>query len=351
LTLIELVLAAGLLALLLAAVFKLVQQFMGVWDKTELRREQVESATGIAELCAADLDALEPGPRGDFLAEWAFFDHDGDGLAETKWPRVRMVRHASPAELARLQAGELREQRLAGEGLIEVIWTVLPAAPGTRDKDLRPHGRFWRGERIYGPNRGADVSMFDAKFLSQGGAPRPGAAQEVSAGILWVGMRFATQTSILHEGFELGVEADDALASWDAWRRKRPDASRHFWNDESDFLPRVSDAPLLPRRVLLEFEVERESEFKRRTRVRGYFGPQDSSFDVDDDAKLPEPGAHLLLDSEWMLLVSVSGRSASVKRGQRGTQAAPHEAGTLVHFGRATAREVPIATHREDWGL
>ena len=116
LTLVELVLSAGLLAILLAAVFQLVRQFMGVWEKSEVRRMQVEEATGVSELLAADLVALEPGPRGDLLAEWVFFDHDLNGTAETKWPRVRMVRHASPAELARLQAGEQADARLAGEG-------------------------------------------------------------------------------------------------------------------------------------------------------------------------------------------------------------------------------------------
>ncbi|MCC7012538.1 MAG: hypothetical protein IT454_08260 [Planctomycetes bacterium] len=351
LTLVELVLAAGLLALLLAAVFKLIQQFMTVWERSELRRAEVEEASGVAELCALDLDALEPGPRGDMLAEWAMFDHDGDGVAETKWPRVRLVRHASPAELARLQAGEAREERLAGQGLIEVTWAVLPAFPGTKERDLRPLGQLWRGERIAGPARGADVSMFDDKYLGLGGAPRPGSTQEVTSGVLWFGMQFATQTTVLRDGWKLGAAIGDSVANWDAWRRKRPDASRHFWNDESEFLPTVSDAPLLPRRALLEFEIERPSDFKRRTRVRTYFGQQDGTFEVDDGTRLPEVGAFVRIDYEWLKITDKSGRTVSVRRGQRATTPAPHDAGALVHFGRTTTREVPIATHREDWGL
>lgn len=351
LTLVELMISAGLLALLLAAVFKLTQQFMEVWDKSEIRRSQVEEASGLAELCARDLDMLEPGPRGDLLAEWAMFDHDGDGIAETKWPRVRLVRHATPAELARLQAGEARENRLAGEGLIEVTWAILPAHPGTKDKDLRPLGQFWRGERIYGPARGADLSMFDDKYLSSSGAPRPGSTNEVTAGVLWFGMQFATQTTLLHDEWTFGPGIEDGTANWDAWSRKRPDVSRHPWNEASPFLPKVTDAPLLPRRVMLEFEIERPGDFKRRTRVRTYFGQQEGAFEVEDQTKVPEIGSFVRIDHEWMRITDRIGATVSVRRGQRGTVAGPHEAGAMVHYGRLTRRDVPIATHREDWGL
>ena len=351
LTLVELVLSAGLLAILLAAVFQLVRQFMGVWEKSEVRRMQVEEATGVSELLAADLVALEPGPRGDLLAEWVFFDHDLNGTAETKWPRVRMVRHASPAELARLQAGEQADARLAGEGLIEVVWAVLPTQPGTRDEGRRAIGTLWRGERVFGPARGADVPLFSEEYLSRGGVPRPGSTQEVTGGVLWLGMQFATQATILRDGWRVGREAGDAVASWDAWNRKRPVAERHVWNDTSDFLPKVSDAPLLPRRVRLELELEQASDLKRRTRLSAFINQQDGSFEVDDPARLPAVGGHVLIDAEWMLVTSVSGRWVSVKRGARGTAPAAHDNGALVHFGRTMLREVPIATHREDWDL
>lgn len=351
LTLVELLLSAGLLALLVAAVFVLLRQFMTVWDKSEVRRMQVEEASGVAELCAADLAALEPGPRGDFLAEWAFFDHDGDGVAETKWPRVRLVRHASVAELARLQAGENRADRIAGEGLIEVIWAVLPLEPGTRDVSKRALGALWRGERIYGPARGADVSFFDEKYLSAGGVPRPTSAQEVSGGVLWIGMQFATQTSLLREGWKLGRSPADSVACWDAWQRGRANAQRHIWNDPSDFLPKAGDTPLLPRRVRLEFEFEHPADLKRRTRMSMYLAQQDGAFEVDDPAKLPDPGGHVLVDSEWMRVESVMGRWVNVRRGERGTAPTAHENGSVIHYGRTLVRDVPIAVHREDWDL
>ncbi len=349
LTLVELVLAAGLLALLLAAVFKLLDQFMGVWEKAELRRMEVEQCSGVSELLAADLDALEPGPRGDFLAEWIMFDLDGDGVAEAKWPRVRMVRHATDGELARLQAGS--DEKLVGEGLIEVLWAITPSYPGTRDPDQRPYGLLWRGERMVGPARGADVSFFDDKAFSSGGAPRPGSAHAVTSNVLWMGMAFATSLSDLRQGWKLGLALEQCPQSWDAWSRKRPNEDRHPWNEIAAHMPRAGTTPTLPRRVRLEFELESPTDMKRRTRLLRYASPQDTAIEVDDVLKLPEIGAHVLVDAEWMQIVGVAGRTVSVRRAQRGAKAGHHDTGALVHFGRALVREAPIAQHRGEWGL
>lgn len=429
LTLVELVVAAGLLAFLLAAIFKLLDEFMTLWQKSEERRAIAEEASGVSELLAADLDTVEPGPRGDLLAEWVFFDVDGDSIPETKWPRVRLVRHASPGELARLQASEaVREpsaykvrgahapgsasvavfggterfrrgdrvsfgsdarkytvaaetdelaeeilvtpplqaalagnepiehvasgDKLAGEGLIEAIWAVLPTNPGTRDPARRAEGTLWRGERIYGPARGADVSFFDPKYISAGGAPRPGSTSEVSSNVLWLGLAFATQTSRLDGEWKLGRELEDCWPSWDAWQRGRANADRHEWNEPPAGMPAAKDRPLLPRRVRLELELERDTDLKHRTRVARFVAKGDASIEVEDGRKLPRSGgAMLLVDAEWMELTSVAGDTASVRRGRRGTQPAPHEPGALLHWGQTFVREVPIVLHQEDWDL
>jgi len=148
LTLVELVVAAGLLSILLLGLFALLDDFLSMWEQSERRRAQVEESSGILELAALDFAALESGPRGDVVCEWVLWDLDGDGVKDQPWPRVRLVRHASPAELQRLQAGSA-EKRL-GEGLIEVCWTVMPAHLGAQDADLRAEGYLWRGERLFG---------------------------------------------------------------------------------------------------------------------------------------------------------------------------------------------------------
>ena len=59
----------------------------------------------------------------------------------------------------------------------------------------------------------------------------------------------------------------------------------------------------------------------------------------------------MLLDAEWMQVRGIDGRNVSVLRGQRGTKTAMHAQGTMVHHGLRVAREVTIATYREDWNL
>jgi pilin/secretion family protein with methylation motif len=349
LTLVELVVAMGLFALLMIAVFDLLRSFLSLWDKNENRRALVEESSGVTELLASDLCALEPGPRGDLLAEWVFFDTDADGVSEALWPRLRFVRHATPAELARLQARVPPERRVEGEGLIEVCWCVVPAYRGKQEPDRRAEGLILRGERIVGSD---ERSFFEESFFGRSGDPTPGALGEVSGGLLWLGLQFATQTSDLRNGWRLGAELDHTGASWDGWNRKRPDATRHAFNEPGAGMPKARERVILPRRIRAEVEFERPVDVKRRTRLSRLVAPEDSALDVDDADRLPErEGAFLRVDSEWMQITSILGRSATVKRAQRGTQAVAHERGAMLHWGEIFVREIPIRVEQEDWNL
>ena len=345
-TLVELVVAAGLMTILIVTLLKLVDDFLGLWQQGELRRRTAEEAAGVLELLAGDLAALESGPRGDLLAEWVFFDADGDGTAESKWPRLRLVRHASPRELALLQAGRARPE--LDQGLLEVFLGVLPARAGVPDPDLRAEGVLWRGERLYGSEEG--VSVFDERYLSATGRPAPGAVEEVSGGVLWLGLEFASQTTLLYDGWDLGQGPDAAVPSWDAWKRGRANVERHEWNEFGAGLGEPAGQPLLPRRVRLELELEQSRDLKRRTRVARLVEPADGAVVVEDGTRVPrEPGAHVLIGSEWMQVVSRSGDTLTVRRGQRGTAPGIHTRGALVHFGATLVREVPLTVMTEDW--
>jgi hypothetical protein len=363
LTLVELVLAIGLLSILMVAIFNLLDGFLSLWERSETRRQLVEESSGVLELIAADLASLEGGPRGDLLAEWVSFDTDGDGLREKAWPRLRLVRHASPAEIARLQAGAAEKD--PGEGLLEVVWAVLPARRSASEPDLRAEGILWRGEQLFRGTRDKDEapSFFDERFTSASGQLPPGAVNEVTHGVLWLGVRFAGQTTILGDirapadgksgegGWALGHALTDSSASWDAWSRGRPDAERHHWNQPPAGMPAPRGRPVLPRRVRLELELERERDLKRRTRLERVLNATDSAIEVGDGTRLPPKGGHVLIDAEWMEVVSISGNRAVVRRAARGTRAAIHEAGAVAHYGQSLLREVPIAMQQEDWHL
>lgn len=347
-TLVELVVAAGLLSILLAALLALMDDFLSLWDKSEVRRATIEESAGVVELLAADLAGLEPGARGDLLAEWAFFDTDGDGVEESGWPRLRLVRHATPREIELAQAG--RETAFTGQGLFEVVWAVLPARAQAPNVDLRAEGVLWRGERLLGDPE--SVSFFDDAYLSKRGYPAPGTTQDVSGGVLWLSLVFATQTSNLHGAWRLGQEIADVRPSWDGWMKGRANSERHEWNEFGAGLVRPADRPLLPRRVRIELELERERDLKRRTRLSKLVEPGDDALPLDDVSRAPrERGRHVRVDAEWMEVLGASGSTLTVRRGARGTRPALHKSGALVHHGETVVRDVPLSIQQEDWGL
>lgn len=357
LTLVELVIAIGLFTLLMTAVFAVMRGFLGVWDKSEARRARVEECSAIGELLASDLAQLDGGGRGDLVCEWIPFDADADGASDSFWPRLRLVRHASEAEIARLQTRSAEKSR--GQGLVEVAWVVVPAYKGSKEADRRSEGLLLRGERIASPRDASGepvdtggTSYFDPRFFSRSGEPTPGALAEVSGGLLWLGLEFATQTTSLVDGWKLGKDLEHALPSWDAWTRNRPDAAIHEWNVPAGGLPRAKGRALLPRRVRVELEIERPRDARRRTRIAEFLPLGATTMVVEDASRLPVGESGLVkIDGEWLRFSAPAGRTVSVQRGMRGTRPANHERGALLHFGDVYVREVPIGLSQEDWNL
>lgn len=358
-TLVELMLALALLALLMLAVFQLLDRSLSLWRRAETRRAVLEQASAVSDLMAHDMRGIEGGARGDILAEWVRFDTDGDGIAETKWPRIRFVRQASSSDVERVerQASAL-VGRAPGEedpaiepaspGLIEVVWLVAPAS--TKDKLARVEGRVWRGERLV--DDASTKSFFAGDFFGGSNLPPAGQTDEVSGGLLWMNLLLAGQTSIVHDGWKVTSGLESAATSWDAWSRDRPDPELHPWNEKAPGMPKAKDLPLLPRRVRVELEFERPQDRLRRTTLAQPVDVGDTGLVVDDPDRIPrEEDAYVLVDSEWMRVNSVDGRTVGVKRGERGTKAEAHAPGAMVHYGLRLVREVPVAQYREDWNL
>jgi type II secretory pathway pseudopilin PulG len=357
LTLVELILALGLFAFLMLAVFQILDRSLSLWRRAETRRALLAQAASLSDLLARDLASLDAGSRGDLLAEWGAFDTVGDGADDAKWPRLRFVRQASAADVLRLPAdaapAEPRSDGVtavprARAGLTEVVWLVVPAS--LTDRDARAEGSIWRGERRIADS--STKSLFAPDFFGRSNRPPAGATEEVGGGILWLGVLFATQTSLVHEEWKLGPDLDCVATSWDAWNRGRPDPDGHAWNEPGAGMPKARGRPLLPRRIRFEMELERPVDRLRRTRLSDAVEIGESAILVDDPTRVPrEEGACVLVDGEWMRVLSVAGSSVSVKRGVRGTKAASHAPGALLHYGLRLVREIPVATYREDWNL
>jgi prepilin-type N-terminal cleavage/methylation domain-containing protein len=350
-TLVELLLALGLFSILVLAILRLLDTSLRVWGETESRRDLFESSSTVLELLAADLRSLERGARGDLVGEWVVFDTDGDGTRGAPMARLRFVRQVSPSE--RLAASSEEEARALD--LVETCWALLPAREA--EPDHRSAGILWRGTRPIGSIGGAPTtSFFDERFFDAAGRPAPGSLSDVIGGVLWFEVWFASSTSVVRDGWELGDDLAECAASWDAWSRGRPDPELSRFNRAQE--PPVAGPgkgtpeqglPVLPRRVRIALELERESEIRFRTRLAREMSPEAKTFAPLDPERLPPPGSFVLVEEEWMRLLSVAGGEASVERGARGTSPTAHAARALVHHGERVEREVPLAVLREDW--
>ncbi len=344
-TMIELLLALGLLSILAVALVRLLDTSLNIWGRTEAGRDLNEMGSSVLDLMARDWNAIDAGPRSDLLGEWVQFDTDRDGVRGMHWPRLRLVRQATAADLARLVPGQGIDPRALG--LIEVCWTIEPEG-GTEPED-RSVGSLRRGERLLGQGEG--LSFFDERFFSASEQAPPGSLHQVIGGVLWFSVLYAQQTTVLQDGWNVGDRLADCATSWDAWGLGRADLSKSSWNTPGSGMPAARELPILPRRVRVEIEFERPGERKRRTRLAGPIDATQTSFRVQDGLRLPEVGTMILVDEEWMELVSKGGANATVVRGRRGSRPASHEGGVLLHHGWRILREIPVALYREDWNL
>lgn len=344
-TLIEVILALGLLSILFIALVRLLDTSLRIWGRTEAGRELFEVGGAVMDLFDNDILGIEAGPRGDLLGDWASFDLDRDGIDGVFWPRVRFVKQASAAQLARLEDVSVGDPHR--RDLVEVCWALLPRREA--DAEERLVGLLWRGERKLSDDE--SLSFFDEDFFGTGGRPVPGALDVVTGGILWFEVEYATQTTRVRGDWARGSDLTSPASSWDAWNRGRPDVETCEWNEPHPGMPKVKDVPSMPRRIRLVLELERPVELKRRTRTSGLITVEENSFVVGDGSRLPEPGSMILIGEEWMQLSSVTGNRVSVQRGQRDTRPVVHKSGALVHHGARIVREVPIGGLREDWNL
>ena len=383
-TLIELMLSLGLFSLLLVGLLQLLDTSTTLWKQVDSRRDETEVSGALSDRLARDLSTLEAGPEGDLLVDWGVVDVDKNGVAGLRVARLRFVRRASPAEVARLRFqltppedptapvpvsddGEPlpADWSRVDRGLVEVAWVLASAErPLTAGAAPTFEGVLLRDERFLDdPDR---LSFFDPRFLpvtSLSGRPTEGLTEELLRGVLWMEPALATQTTLTDTNlgpedasfqWKVGDRISDGASSWDAWNLDRPDLGLSSLNEPGVGMPDLDPArpgatPLLPRRVRVSFEIQRPKDL--RTVLRAPIDHDETSFSVADGERLPPEGGHFLVDEEWMQLLSKSGDRVTVQRGQRGTLGTPHKASAPIQFGWRTLREVPIGLSREEWNL
>ena len=328
LTLLELLLAVSLLSLLVVLVVELLDTTLSMLERTEARRDLLEISGATGELLTDDLERLHGGSRGDLLVDWVALDTDGDGIEGLSWQRVRLVRAASEGELQRLEGASP-----GGDGLVEVVWAHLPG------------GDLWRGEARLAGER--PPVFFDDDFFGALGRPPAGAVEHVTSGVLWFAVSLASAETRLDRGWKHGPGAASAHRAWDARGLGRLDEDLHPWNAET--IERDGAGLVLPRRVLIELEIERPRDVARRPKLAAAIDREQDRLELTRGWELPEPGGFVRIDEEWMELLGVTDAGASVRRGARGSRVAGHAAGAVVHHGQPLAREAIVRMQTGRW--
>ena len=72
-TMIEVLLALGLLSILIVALVRLLDTSLTILDRTEVARDLQEMSSSVLDLVAEDVYALEVGPRGDMVGDTMYY--------------------------------------------------------------------------------------------------------------------------------------------------------------------------------------------------------------------------------------------------------------------------------------
>lgn len=347
-TIVELLLALALMSIVMLGLVRLLDTSLNLWNRTESERDVLELGASLLELTARDLATLEGSEDGDLVYDWIRRDADANGVADLLVPRLRLRRQADAAELSRAGRGATVDPWEVG--LVDVCYVLVPT--GGKDADVRNVGVLHRGERLVGADDGA-LSFFDEDFFGPGGLPRGGVVHELSGGVLWFNVLFASPTSILHGDWRVGDDLRDCASSWDAWGRGRPSLEVSDWNTSPAGMPTGGDVPALPRRCRVELELERPQDRVRRPRLLAPVDPKEREVRISHPRRVPRVAGgddvFVLVGEEWLRVLSVGSDRISVERGQRGTRPQAHKVGDMVHFGTRLVRDVPVRQGRSSW--
>lgn len=274
-TLIEVMLALALFAMLSLFVFGIMNSVLGLWQTGERRGSGDLAFAAAVERLRSDLGALHTGPRG-----WLILDDyearpaEGD---QPPWrlPRLRFLAHG----------GSLPADDPSGRKAVEVAWVLVPSDPSgdTRLTSLMRLSRIEDGDAQFDDERG-----FSAAMRAGGGIP-------MLDGVLW---------------------ADFVLALQDG-----EEAREHLVPAESPL-----DFP-----VSLDLRVERvgQDALKRPVVLDNDLGASGTRMVLRGTAPLAAP-SHVQIDQEWIAVNGSFPRFGVVERAARNTNPSDHRRGTRV---------------------
>ncbi|MEZ5989976.1 MAG: prepilin-type N-terminal cleavage/methylation domain-containing protein [Planctomycetota bacterium] len=242
----------------------------------------------------------------------------------------------SPAELAREVRATVAEALPSDVG--EVLLRVVPVP----DEDS-PYLALYR-----------DVRRIDAQVQERwvDGAELPEPGQPVLENLLYVDLAFRSQLTETWDPAQGGAGPERC---WDSARAGTIGTTHDYLRFSLDLDAASLGDPLddvLPSSVRILCVVDEGPEDATTALLETDVDEKGTDFKVSYADRLPPPDeqAWLKLGKEWIRYSGVIGdRLTGVRRGQRGTAARPHRTGTRIHAGKEVKLVLPLSVAREYW--
>ncbi|MHC5212254.1 MAG: PulJ/GspJ family protein [Planctomycetota bacterium] len=361
-TLVELLAATALFAVLGTMLFQIVRGAMDIWSIGERNRELHDRATAAMDVMVEDLRAVWPGHPGAaeqdarFLLSLREEDRDRDGKTDLRVPVLRFSRlcHEERSLAWLRRAGDVAGAQgsvtvLTGQdpselrptgGLAESLYT-LALLPGHELPSL---------VRRFRAPLGGEGSLLEADLVEQPDRLLAGAVP-LADGVLHLGVAcWAPHTT--RWDADPSEPGGEALAGWDSTRGLFPASDTGFPYGKGPASLFDGRDDMVPRHVRLTLVLdEREGGGSGGGRLADPMTEEARQLELASTGFLRDQEApdHVLVGQEWMRVVSREGRVLTVERAARGTPAAPHESGSAVRAGRTFERVVSLPASREDW--
>jgi prepilin-type N-terminal cleavage/methylation domain-containing protein len=351
-TLLELLTAAALFSILGVMLFQMVRSAMDVWGTGERNRELYERATTAFDLLATDLrdgwaGTPSAGQPAELLCTWRAEDLDQDGRPDRFVPLLRFTRlcheERSLEWLARagdtaggeqavtgLQPQDSKTLRPTG-GLAESLYTTVQRTGAALPSLVRSVRAPAGGER----------SLLDPELADKPDRLAQGSSVVIDD-VLFFGVEFwgpATR----------GWEPDGgALSAWDSTRGVLPPGDTGFPYGVAGSLGDTSD-DVWPRLIRLTLVLDRSQGATTAGKLADPVGADGRRIKLAGAALLHDEQTpeYLLVEQEWMGVMSIEGDEVAVRRGARGSVAAAHSEGATVRAGRSFHRVLELPVGRE----
>jgi len=382
----ELLMAMGLFSLLGIGLVALLSRASDFLTTGQQGAETMDALQTFTEAFSADVETLYTAPDANtgrpavrMYSDFVDTDVDGDEKADARIQRLfftRLIPREATRPMTRSAGtavgseGVLDQQGDADEadagtlratgGLMEVFWTAVP------DRKEDPAVMtLYRGFRS---PIGGEKSLFPT-----GAALEPGVLPEAKgpvnraqiaevarpllSGILYFGVQFwSRKTKTWNE--DETPRNGGPLHTWDSTRGILPAIGRgsryegfHLAKGEASVEDTTDDT--FPRRMRVTLVVEQVGNAAATGFLASDASADAKYLDLQDARFVPAADTtkrYVKVGAEWIQFTGIEGNTLTgCVRGARGTQAAAHGIGDMVHHGRTVVREYTVATFRDTY--